>query len=166
MIINLLIESFKPKNPDREKEYLECLKKNIENEYIDYIHIFNDDVDFVNELMDSTDKIYSVDNTDRMTYKDFFEYSNEYLENEISIIANSDIIFDESIKYLKDVKLKDFFFCLTRYDIQKSGNLSYPPNHFGTQDSWVYISPIKTNNSDFCLGMPRDRDWETKEKIF
>ena len=41
-----------------------------------------------------------------------------------------------------------------RYDIQRNGNVTYPPNHFGTQDTWVYKSPIKTNGSDFNLGKP------------
>lgn len=154
MKINLLIESFKSKNPEREKEYITCLKENLKNPEIDVIHIFNDNVDFVNELLEKNDKIISIDQKDRMTYKDFFDYSNEYLKGEVSIIANADIIIEESIKYVKEVEIDDYFLCLTRYDMQKNGNVTYPPNHFGTQDTWIYKSPIKTNGSDFNLGKP------------
>ncbi len=154
MKINLLIESFKSNNLEREKEYVTCLKENIKNKEIDEIHIFNDNIGFVNELMEENNKIISVDNKGRMGYKDFFDYSNEYLKNEISIIANADIIIEESIKHVRDIKIDDFFLCLTRYDIQKNGSVTYPPNHFGTQDTWIYKSPIKTKGSDFSLGKP------------
>ena len=154
MKINLLIESFNPTNIGRQKEYVTCLKENIKNDYIDEIHIFNDDIDFINELLETTDKLISIDNKDRMTYKDFFDYSNEYLKDEISIIANADIIIEESIKLVNDVKIDNYFLCLTRYDIQQNGSVSYPPNHYGTQDTWVYKSPIKTKDSDFSLGKP------------
>tara|TARA_R110000824_G_scaffold282940_4_gene471218 strand:- start:10984 stop:11676 length:693 start_codon:yes stop_codon:yes gene_type:complete len=152
MKINLLIESFKSNNSDREKEYITCLKENIKNVEIDEIHIFNNNIDFVNKLIEENDKIISIENTNRMTYKDFFDYSNEYLKDEISIIANADIIIEESIKYIRDIKIENFFLCLTRYDIQKNGTTTYPPNHFGTQDTWIYKAPIISKNSDFYLG--------------
>jgi hypothetical protein len=101
MKINLLIEFFESDNLDRNNEYVKCLEQNINNNNIDYIHIFNNKNKFINNLSQNNSKIISINYEKRMRYCDFMAYSNKNLTNEFSVISNLDIIFDDTIDFLK-----------------------------------------------------------------
>ena len=105
---NLFINYYIDKNQDRAKEIDECLKKNIKNPLIDKIIIVTEE-NVTDELLNNLNKkIKIIQVNSRPTYVDFFNYANEISSyGDIAIVANSDIYFDETLKYLDIVNFKN-----------------------------------------------------------
>ena len=112
MILNhekivLVYQYFKVKNKDieyqtrRQNEIDLCLIKNNNNKYINEIHLL------VEELYDlsfvDTTKIKQIVINKRLSYQDAFEYYNINLSNQICILSNADIYYDDSLNILKYV---------------------------------------------------------------
>ena len=100
-----------------------CLKKNLENEYIDHIFILAESGENITTepmLENYLDKV-SYHRTDkRPTYNDFFAMINIVSEpNDINIIANSDIFFDSSLGYISTMKTNQCF--ALSVDFQRKG---------------------------------------------
>jgi hypothetical protein len=55
---------------------------------------------------------------DRWKYKDAFEYCNAKLPGEISIIANGDIYFDQSLINLHLSSMRGKFLAITRHETE------------------------------------------------
>jgi len=144
--LNLLIEYFKPTNKERHQEYLTCLKENIKNTYISKIHIFTQGE--TPEL--ESDKISIIKSDNRPTYKDFFEYCNNNLNDEICIVSNSDIIFDNSLGFINPDNIKGKFLALSRWDYNADKIKHYDIPY--SQDSWIFKSPVNIPNCKFKLG--------------
>jgi hypothetical protein len=88
----------------------------------------------------------------RATFKTVFDVANANSEKgDLLVIANSDIYFDETLQNL-GVPEKDLCVTLTRYE--PDGSL-YTDDLKGSQDSWIFQSPIATpEKSDFHFGVP------------
>lgn len=153
--MNLLIEYFKTSDYQRHSEYLTCIHENLENEYINKIYVFISDD---SKLNFQSPKIEIVQMTERPTYKDLFEFCNKNLKNEICIVANADIIFDDTISNLKEVNLLEVFIALTRWEVFcENGEWCIAPfNNSASQDVWAFQTPIKvTDEMNFNLGKLR-----------
>lgn len=139
--MNLLINYFKPDNKERHAEYLYCLHENIP--FFDKIYVFTD------EQLNLTSPKIVIIKSGRPTYKDMFSFANEELSGQICIVANSDIIFNESINRLKEINLNKTFIVLSRWE--SDGML----NRTASQDVWAFQAPIKaTNDMEFFFGRP------------
>lgn len=152
--MNLLIEYFRPSDYQRYSEYLTCIHENLDNELIDKIYIFISDD---SKLNFNSDKIEIVKKEERPTYKDLFEFCNKNLKNEICIVANSDIIFDDTLSEINKKVLKNSFFALTRWEIfcENDEWCIAPFDNSASQDCWIFQSPIKVSDDmDFLLGKP------------
>lgn len=152
--MNLLIEYFKSPDYQRHSEYLTCIHENLENELIDKIYIFISDD---SKLNFSSNKIKVIKGTVRPTYRDLFEFCNTNLKDEICIISNGDIIFDDSLSILNENNLDNIFVALTRWEVFCENNewCIAPFNNSSSQDSWIFRSPIKTTEDmNFNLGKP------------
>jgi hypothetical protein len=125
-MIRLFINKYTDKNPARNKELEKCFVNNFE--------LFGP---FGLITYDS-----------RLTFSDFFAMINLSVEeNDISIIANSDIYF-ESLKELKTIKGNEVY-ALSRWD----GNTLY--DREDSQDAWVFRGKIKPiPDCNFGLGIP------------
>lgn len=152
--MNLLIEYFRSPDYQRHSEYLTCIHENLENVYIDKIYIFiSDDA----KLNFESDRIEIVQREQRPTYKDLFEFCNTNLKDEICIIANADIILDDTLSYVKDANLDNVFVALTRWEVfcENREWCIAPFNNSSSQDVWMFKSPITTNDEmEFTLGKP------------
>jgi|LakMenEpi03Aug12_release.lakeMendotaPanAssembly.Ray.scaffolds.fasta_scaffold264668_2 hypothetical protein len=164
--MNLLIEYYKSQNDQRDSEYLFCIKQNLVNNLIKKIFVFiSDDSPF--ELQDN--KIEIIKKENRPTFGDLFDFCNERLPNELCIIANTDIFFDESLNQVIDFNFENIFIALTRWDMiyyQDRWNLRFydfpwrNPNdeittgHF-SQDAWIFRTPFKNDpRLNFLMGKP------------
>lgn len=145
---------------ETEENRLLCLKKNIENDYIDHIHIFCE-----NEFAASLDPIIicnkkvSISNIDtRLTYTHWIEFANEHYTKDIKVLINSDIFFDDTIKILLNKEYnKHVLYSITRKDLDKNNNIipsndfygdtSHPTNPLYSQDCWIYRDQLKTHKN-------------------
>jgi hypothetical protein len=159
----LLTEYYKSQNSERDKEYLTCINQNINNTSIKKVIIFISDD---SELSIIHEKIQIVKDVKRPSFLDLFDYCNKNLQDEICIISNTDIFFDDTLNNLKDFNFENQFISLTRWDLLFDGSkwsirfYDFPWNNGWTtamfsQDSWLFKSPIKTDNRlDFLMGKP------------
>ena len=144
---------YKEDNNYRKEELLTCLKKNILNKAISKIIVFNEG-DSIAHLAPS--KIQELFINKRPTYKDFINYINTNSnQDDIHIIANTDIYFDKNIEVLKHINLKDTCLALSRWD---TADTIKPKlyNHNDSQDVWIFKGPVKQQlKANFPLGVPR-----------
>ena len=134
--MNLFINLYKCKNDHRQQEILECLEKNICNPFID-VYVLNEGLD-----LPATVNQKFIDH--RPTYNDYFDYANQI--GGVKIIANNDIYFDESVKYIENIMDRECY-ALTRYNV--GGGLECESG--GSQDVWVFRSEINVDG-DFYSG--------------
>jgi hypothetical protein len=152
--MNLLIEYFKSSDYQRHSEYLTCIHENLENEHIEHIYVFISDD---SKLNFESPKLTIIKSDSRPTYKGLFEFCNENLKNQICIVANADIILDETISTLKDADLKNLFVALTRWEVfyEKGEWCIAPFNNSSSQDVWAFKTPVtSTDEMNFVLGKP------------
>ena len=135
--MNLFINLYKTHNHIRQKEIDYCLKRNLDNPLID-VYVMNEGVPLPSHI---NQKFV----TKRPTYNDMFKWANEI--GGISIIANNDIYFDESIGKAGNI-LDGECYALTRYNV--GGGLECKSG--GSQDVWIFKGEIKVD-APFNLGV-------------
>lgn len=152
-MINIFVSYYKASTPERQAEIDYCLKANCENPLIDKIYVASGFI-----LPVESDKIvekFSHDNN-KPTYAQFINVVNYYSEeSDINIIANSDIIFDDTIALTSEMK-SDECWALSRWEM-KEDNTKHPVQiqiYGDSQDCWIFRGKIKPlDKSDFPLGM-------------
>jgi len=138
----LLINYYIDKNPIRQKEIDFCLEKNIGNPAIKSIVVFHD----INCRLPKSTKIIPVKYHGRPTYSEYFKYGNNF--NGVKILANSDIYFNETIRFCDKIK-ENQVYALTRWQDGKPLRF-YNKNN--SQDVWVWRGSVNIE-SDFGLGV-------------
>lgn len=82
----------------------------------------------------------------RPAFNDFFKIMTK---GDLSVIANLDIYFDETLT--AKIPNDNQCFALTRWDINKGVATFY--NHADSQDAWCFTNPPKyVNGGDICMG--------------
>lgn len=145
-MINIYTSYYKDKNPERQKELLSCLEKNIANKAIGNIYLYvsleDIDGDIIRFRKTSKVEIVIVPFKERPTYLDFFKLINKTaLDNDISILCNSDIYFNSDIANIEDYDLEGLCLALSRYDI-RAGE-AYPHHSAVSQDVWIFKGKVK-----------------------
>ena len=107
------------------------------------------------ELGDFDDeKVIEIPVSRRPTYQDFFELVNRNTgDNDINIIANTDIYLENDIEILNYLDLKRKCFALTRWDVDNDGNVKLFFME-DSQDTWIFKGKIPKIKSDFQIGIP------------
>jgi hypothetical protein len=94
-------------NKERNNEIILTLQKNLLNFFIEEIHLIlspDQNEEIINTLINKEKiKIFKSKKI-RLTFGDMFEHSNKYLNNKIVVISNNDIIFDETLIHVRDLK--------------------------------------------------------------
>jgi hypothetical protein len=165
--INLFISMHNEKNTWRAREFAETLRTNIENKYINNIIVVYEK----EAPIFKNNKITYIPIFHRPTYSDFFKImSARANKNTISILANSDIIYDETINLTKYMRPEEEAYALLRWEhdklIRNAGSEWYKKVDLskvdhkihdaepGSQDTWIFRGKIKEMAADFCLGLP------------
>lgn len=136
--INLFINHFQCGNKKRQKELDFCLKHNRESGYFKNIINFEG----------------------RITYNDFFKETLNY-PNDINILANTDIYFNETILKVRDIKENECY-CITRWEEDREGIVRFKDKHGYnneakekfSQDVWVIKGRSRQVYGAFHLGVP------------
>jgi hypothetical protein len=144
-------------NKERQAELEYCLKKNLENRYITKIYLLNNEIFNLDFINDTEKKIVQVIINDSPNYKlkfsDAIHYINLNFYNEICILSNTDIYFDETIARINYENIKNKMFALLRYDLDEDYKTTKIFTEWGipredSQDSWAFVSPLEINYND------------------
>ncbi|MFW5804574.1 MAG: hypothetical protein ACOCWG_05035 [bacterium] len=151
-MIRLFTTYFPISDPIRKKEIETALQLNFQLSALDEIHILNEG-GFIEQF--DNPKIHIVEIKGRPTYTRFFKAINKITsENDINIIANTDISFDKNIALLKKLNWEHKSMALSRWEYNSDGS-TFLYNHNDSQDTWIFKGKIKNVNADFPLGVPR-----------
>ena len=136
--INLFSTFFKCSDKKRQKELDYCHEKNKANPLIDAIKLFDG----------------------RPHYSDFFKETEKY-PDDINILANADIYFNQTIEYLKYLQQGQAF-AITRweevdgkiikFEQRNAYNRQAQAKH--SQDVWVFKGIAKVPGGNFYIGVP------------
>jgi hypothetical protein len=139
----------------RNGEFLYCLHQNLGNDLIDSVYLFMEEDA---ELYFDSPKIKKVIRDKRPTYKDIFDFCNENLKDEICIVANADIIFDDTLRFFESIQMENNFYALSRWEISTNDGKNWeiePYDNPASQDSWVFKTPVSTSDSmNYTMGKP------------
>ncbi len=129
-MIRLFYNYYEDRNPIRKREIDFCLQKNLENKLLTTVII---------------------ESPSKPTYEFFFQQINRLAEpDDISIICNSDIFFDETIKFVEKIKDKELF-ALLRWEWLPGGpHLFERPD---SQDTWIVRGKVENVFGAFSLGI-------------
>lgn len=131
-MINIAINYYIDKFPERQLEIDECFQKNIKNPYINLIII---------------------NSQERLKYSHYFNVLNKITNNDdINVISNADIYFDETVQLFEKLDY-DTFFALSRWDIVEDGSAVHF-NRPDSQDVWAWRGKSKPIYNDFNIGVP------------
>lgn len=149
----LLMEYFQPANYLRFGEYLYALHENLKNDLIEKIILFISDD---STLSFKSDKIQIVNLNSRPTYDFMINFCNENFDD-ICILSNSDIIFDDSLSLVTKENLKNTFYAISRRELQEDYSVKERPvSHLHcSQDAWIFLPKIRFHDvADFTFGIP------------
>lgn len=133
----LYINWHESKDALRKQEFATCLENNLK--------VFDRVVNLSDTPVDGTE---FVPFEGRPTYNDFFALMKE---GEVSVLANLDIYFDETLK-LKTPTAKQCF-ALTRWNINEKDEIAFF-NRADSQDAWIFTNPPKQiKEADFTMGI-------------
>jgi hypothetical protein len=154
----LLTGFYEDADPARRGELLDCLRRNVENEHLDEIHLFAEGTLQVDRLLKvypllADAKIRLIPKGRRVTYRDLFAHANNQPPGRRVIIANADIFFDETLGRLDGYDLSGKLLCLSRWDVWPDGSAHFF-EHPASQDAWVFQTPVRDFFCDFNLGLP------------
>jgi hypothetical protein len=131
--INLFVQVYKSDNEARQKELDECLRinKSLNIKGMPYFNV--------------------IEIKERLTFSEMFDLTKSYKDN-INIISNSDIFFDETVLLSRFMGENDCY-ALSRWD--------YLPNKFcnlfnrkDSQDVWIFNGAVNCNGGKYNLGIP------------
>lgn len=143
--MNLFINYYSAGNRQDEIDF--CLSQNAKNKLIKRIIVFNE-----HEIPPSGSKFKIKPTTQRPTYQEFFNEMKNY-PNDINILANADIYFDDTLKKA-EILTANKCYAITRWEYIDGNPVSFDnangvngacPSHF-SQDVWVFRGGPKVNN--------------------
>lgn len=148
---------FRARTPERQQELDDCLMRNVARAEIQHIVLFVDD-GHQPPLRHPKLEVLSV--STRLTYRHWVEVSRSRTGHSISVLANSDIYFDETLPLLAScLQGPKSFVALSRYE--RDGDTLVPhPRPAWSQDVWALRNAAEVSASllarlDIPLGVPR-----------
>ena len=170
----MVISLYNEKKIDRVMELLLVLAMNLQNKYIQTIHILfenngNSGDNFTRTVINTLlirnklhENLKIINIKEKPNFSYIFQYANQFPKSSNIMVANSDIMLDETLSKIGNKLKDDDFICLSRHNWDKSlksWNLIYM--EFGgnkyknvfSHDVWIFKSPMKYSiNIDICLG--------------
>lgn len=153
MEVNLLINFFLSAEKTRNDEYLFCLQENVKNKYIKKIFVFLEDEKHIPDI--DSEKIELILTEDRPTFQMLIDFADSELVDEVCMLANSDIFFDDTLLHAEKANLENDFISLSRWDVKHDFTIEYydKEDKGWTQDTWIFKAPCNIKNADFVFGV-------------
>lgn len=149
-MLRLFTSFYNEKIIERKQELVECLINNSQNGFIDEIIVL---IEPDASIPIQHEKIRYIQ-SQRPTFKKFFDTVNDLVSsNDISIISNSDIFFDETVQHLLKLRMLDCF-AVSRWEVDENKQKGDLVQRRGdSQDFLVFKGKIKPIEfCDFPLG--------------
>lgn len=127
---------------ERSRELELSLIKNLNSKFVEKIHLFVDDQESCDRLIEITnksDKIVICETGLKPKYTDFFKYIFKNLENKICMITNSDIfLYECQPKLIELLNTNSFVYALTRHE----HDFTFPliETYQGSHDCYIFNS--------------------------
>jgi FkbM family methyltransferase len=153
----LLVGFYRDPDEYRHGEFLECLRRNAENDHIDEIHVFIEDSTSPAQLMAwlgraDGQNVQAMGHGRRLDYLTVFTYANRFCQQQV-IVANADIYFDQTLARLGYYDLSGRLLCLSRWDQRPDGSALFF-DHPASQDAWIFTPPLPPFPCAFQMGVP------------
>jgi len=155
--LSLIVQYYRCAANERQAEIDTCLRNNLLNPYLTDIHLLTEELFDVSSFPNN-EKIVQTVIGERLTYKRAFEYAGSIDGDVVWLLANADIYFDDSLRHLDDISLKNVMYALSRHDILPDGTNKFIDEEYahGSQDVWIFKTPLNLAEmfTDFNLGVP------------
>jgi lipopolysaccharide biosynthesis glycosyltransferase len=155
--LHLLIDYYKNPRPERAEELDFCFLENINSKEFDYIHVFQESP---LPIKDIPSNVIVNQVQGRSTYQYYFDYAKKNIpQDDIIVLSNSDIFFDESISKVKEIDLSDKVLALTRFCpyqghwLNEEGYIIPYDIHHRSQDVWIWKNPLNIDTANFNTGV-------------
>jgi spore maturation protein CgeB len=141
------------KNNTRKEENKFCLENNIKNSVFTKIYVVSEDEEALLTIPEQQ-KLIKIKTETRPSFTKMLSIMNETnLDNTFFVLANTDIIFDDSLLKIQHFDKNDVL-CLSRWDLET--NFTIKPYYVQeSQDTWVFCDlPKILSEADFQFGIP------------
>ncbi|MFC1795946.1 hypothetical protein ACFL1V_02480 [Pseudomonadota bacterium] len=152
-MIRLFTTVYYEKDSKRKSEYRDCLERNIACLSITEMCILCEGGE---EVLPKSEKIKIRHVSGRPTYRDYFDWISELAsEDDVSIIANTDIYFENQLAFFSHWRIPEStVFALSRWDIGPESNAQLY-DHNDSQDAWIFRGLPSGVEDDIPVGVPR-----------
>lgn len=147
-MLRLIVNYYKDKNQARQKELDYCLRTNVDAAWFTEIVVLAEE-----KLPITSAKVVSVsaDPDSRPTFAQLFDCCRlRSAEDDINVVANSDIFFDSSVSRLN--LAADDFYALARWDVCDNVAKLWLVDY--AQDAWAFRGKPRDIFCKFSLGYP------------
>jgi len=144
----LFTSYFESGNEARQNELKTCLLNNLNNPEIDHVYCYSES-DYIMSHHKLTPKFDG-----RPTYQDLIRWAHDIAKPEdIVIISNSDIYFDQTIRWPHGVNMHNIMIALSRWDQYPNGHKKlFAYEH--SQDTWIFKGKPTIQGATYNFGLP------------
>ena len=160
MLLNLFTTYFLHNKKERKEEIEKCIEVNINNPNIHRIFLFTENVSSESVMRRfGRKKIDPIRLDRRPTYLDWIRMSSGLDSGDISVLCNSDIYFDDTIRLMKSfLSGPERMVCLTRHEFH-GGEVVVHEHPEWSQDVWAIRAGdarhlIFQNQTEIEMGFP------------
>ena len=146
-MIRLFTTFYREPRRERLAEYVDCLNRNLSCTALTEVCVL---VEGADDILPASGKLRVLRIPNRPLYSDFFKWiSDTATPGDISVIANADIWFDDSVGVASRALGPRECFAMARWD----ESTLFDRND--SQDCWVFRGPVVGVKGDFPIGIPR-----------
>ncbi|KZL50957.1 MULTISPECIES: hypothetical protein [Cyanophyceae] len=145
--------------PERAEEFLTCLHRNLAHPYIEAVKVFleikDQDTDYGYLNGFSHEKLEIIPVHHRSTYAELIAVANNWGTDQVAIIVNGDIYFDENSALERSAEITTGeFWTLSRYEPTPDGGWKlFHIATAGAHDCWIFRTPLPAFKNNYQLGI-------------
>jgi hypothetical protein len=155
----LLTTLYTPCKPERAQEFKTCLERNLARPEIESVKVFleiqdkNTGCGYLDGFCHEKLEIIPVHH--RSTYAEMIAVGNNYGNNQVIIIANGDIYFDQNSALERSAEITTGeFWTLSRYEPTNDGGWKlFHIATAGAHDCWIFRTPLQPFQNNYQLGI-------------
>ncbi|EAR50129.1 hypothetical protein OG2516_18965 [Oceanicola granulosus HTCC2516] len=143
--LTLFVPFYTPRDPERAAELQTCLETNLASGLFERIVLLQDDD---TPRPGDDPRLVQVRLESRPTYRDWLRQARALCPGGIAVLANSDILFDTTIRRLRELFAADpgAFVALSRHE--RRGEETWPhPNPRRSQDTWAMLPEAEVDET-------------------